>query len=421
MFSRRNFLKAAGVTLFLPQLESIAAETTAVTPKRFVGIQAPFGFLPQNFYPDAGPADNSSSYLKHLQSVAGKYSLFDGFNMPHTSGSHGGNVHFFTGGLTLGQKKINISLDQLLADRLIGKTRFKYINCAAGSTKAGASINSSGIVLPMNKSPKALYTNLFLGGKKSYVRQQKKNLAEKGSILDVLRQDLKLIHRDGTASDRHRLDQFTTSLRETELLLGFDKEWLDKPFPTLDNNEKLDFRSKAKGPMVDFKHHLQVFELALQNDMCRNFILDFAQSRHLFSELQASEGYHGLSHHKNSKSKLAQLSRIENEIVKIFGEFTHNLNQVPEEGGTLLDNTMVLFGSAESDPNTHFHKCTDKVSGNTYRLPIIMAGGKFKHKPYVKFKKPRPLGDAYLSIAHEMGFKDLSSFSSGKNLVSEIL
>ena len=400
--NRRTFFKMSAASLALPYLETFAApKSTSI--KRFVGIQMPFGFLRENLYPKQVGAINSS-YLKHLAEFKGKFTLIDGLRNPGVNGQHGANDYFLTGGSK--RTKVNsISLDQEMASHFLGQARFNSIT-AGISLKAGLSWTRSGIKIPVINSPQKAFEALFLGGKPFEIREKKRKLAEGKSILDVLGYYRQNLNKQIGAKDKERIDQYFSAVRDVEQELQMSEAWLDKPKPKV---EKMQFPKGKLGEMEVYRLFMKVFKLALETDSSRILTFDFGQTRSRIELDGVSEGYHGLSHHRKAPDKLEQMRIIEDEMFKILGSFLKDLDNLKEQGNSLLDNTMVLFGSALENPNNH----------SAVRPPLLLAGGGFKHKNYVSIPNGKEQANCnlYLSMLHKMGI-DKTTFGSSTGTFS---
>ena len=388
--SRRQVLRLSGVTLALPCLESYGDTARPDEVKRFIAMQMPYGFLPNNLYPDPG-TQGSSPYMSALEEVKGSVTLLDGLHNPGVNSGHDSNFYF----LTCGRKdagKNTISLDQELAAKYQGETRFKCLVSGIGP-RAGMSYTRSGIKLPVQSDPAKVFARMFVGGSASDAKRKMHELSEGKSILDSY--SFYATKFSGlSSSDRSRMDQYLTAVREVEKSLQASEAWINKPYPkvdkiTLPNN-------KQSGEILNFRLFTKLFRLALENDSTRIITYDFGQLRSRLDIEGVSDGYHEISHHHNQKNKLSQLKAIELEMFTIYGEFLKELNDA-----NLLDSTICLFGSAMESPNNH----------SAVKPPVLLAGGGFDHKWYMKLEKRQPLANLYLSLFDRMGNRT-SSFGS---------
>ena len=396
-FNRRKFLKAAGLVMALPYLESFAAAKSS-SPKRFVGIQMPFGFLRNKLYPQ-NPGSANSQYLKHLKPLAKSFTLYDGLYNPLVNGQHDSNDYFLTGSNK--RLKVNsISVDQEMASHFLGQTRYKSIS-AGVSLRAGLSYTRSGIKIPVVNSPQKAFEYLFMGGKAKDIVRKKRDMAEGKSILDVMSFYSKNIEGKTSSADKEKMDQYFTAVRDVEKEIQMTEGWLDKPMPKVD---RMQFPKSKIGEMENYALFMKIFKLALQTDSTRFLTYDFGQTRSVIKLDGVSEGYHGLSHHRMNGEKLEQMRVIEDKMFEIFGNFLKDLQGIKEGGRSLLDNTSIIFGSAMENPNNH----------SSVRPPIIIAGGGLEHKTFVKFddKNKKPISNVSLQLLHKMGIEKESFGSS---------
>jgi hypothetical protein len=395
--SRRSFLRAAGVSLALPWLESFAPAAPATKiPRRMVCICTPLGLHPPFFFPkEAGKDYESTPYLDVLKEFRGDYTVISGLAHPDVGASHDSMFSFLTAAPHPEQRagfKNSISLDQFAAEHIGGETRFASLplSCEGFSL----SWTRSGALVPSDLWPSSVFARLFLEGRPDEVQAQARRLRDGQSILDSVRAQSKSMQSGLGAHDREKLDEYFTSVRELEQRLARSEEWSKKPKPKVDakppqnNNNPTDLVGKAK-LMFDLIH------LALQTDSTRLVTLLLLGTSGVPPVQGVSFGHHDLSHHGKDGTKIAQLKAVELEKLKAFREFLKKLKGTKEEGETLLDRTMVFFSSNLGDASTH----------GTRNLPIVFAGGGFKHGQHLAFdaKNGPPLSDLYLSMLQQLG------------------
>lgn len=396
IFSRRTALKAAGVTLALPLLECFGSDKGQKPIRRFAAFQMPFGFLPENLYPKAKSGVTSSLYMKELEKVKESVTLYNGLYNPGINGGHDACYYFLTCG-TKATKVNSISIDQEIASRFSGETRFKAL-VSGVALRAGASYTRSGIKIPVQDNPKKVFETMFLGGDRQEVLKKKQELSEGKSILDAFSYYTNKAKLQKSAQDKEKLDQYFTAIREVEKELYMTEVWLDRPMPSVKAPQ---FPKGKVDEMENFRTFTKIFKLALETDSTRIITYDFGQTRNKIGLDGIDEGYHGLSHHRQEKDKLNQLKSIELEMFKIFSSFLEDL-----QNSALLKSTICVFGSGLENPNNH----------SAARPPVILAGGGLKHKGYVDFgEEKKPLGNLYLGILDKMGIqKEFFGSSKGK-------
>lgn len=411
---RRNFLRGIGVSLALPALESLSpafAKGAAEAPRRMLLISNNLGVLPWSFFPKESGADYAASpYLKALEDFRSDFSVFSGLSHPAVAGGHSTENCFLTGAKdpTGSGFRNTISLDQFAIEKLGQRTRFPTLNLGVNINRANRSLSwtRDGVLLPAEDSPASLFRKMFVQGKKNETERRLDQLKERGSILDVLSDDMKAVQRKANHGDRQRVEQYLTSIRELEQQLHSAGEWEQKPKPTTDAEPPEDILDQAQFfPKLELM--LRMAQLALESDSTRIVTLmvdGFATPVFEISESEKSlNGYHNLSHHGSAKEKIAQLERIDLRQMEVLKSLFQRLSAVGNPGSNLLDQTMVLFGSNMGDANVH--SCTN--------LPILLAGGGFRHGQHLRFDETdnTPLANLFVSMLHCLGV-EADQFSS---------
>jgi hypothetical protein len=411
---RRNFLRGIGVSLALPALESLLpafAKGAAEAPRRMLLISNNLGVLPWPFFPKESGADYAASpYLKALEDFRSDFSVFSGLSHPAVAGGHSTENCFLTGAKdpTGSGFRNTISLDQFAIEKLGQRTRFPTLNLGVNINRANRSLSwtRDGVLLPAEDSPASLFRKMFVQGKKNETERRLDQLKERGSILDVLSDDMKAVQRKTNHGDRQRVEQYLTSIRELEQQLHSAGEWEQKPKPTTDSEPPEDILDQAQF-FPKFELMLRMAQLALESDSTRIVTLmvdGFATPVFEISESEKSlNGYHNLSHHGSAKEKIAQLERIDLRQMEVLKSLFQRLSAVGNPGSNLLDQTMVLFGSNMGDANVH--SCTN--------LPILLAGGGFRHGQHLRFDETdnTPLANLFVSMLHCLGV-EADQFSS---------
>lgn len=417
--TRRHFLRGAGVALALPLLEC-RAQTKPVssddetTPKRMLLISNNLGVLPEPFFPETSGADYKlSPYLNELKAYAKDFTVFSGLSHPACEGGHSTENCFLTGARhpTSSGFRNTISLDQYAAEHLGRQTRFATLNLGVNIDKANRSLSwtRDGVLLPAEDSPARLFRKMFIQGSDAKVKQRLQALKRRGSILDAVSDSTQRYSKSLGRNDRRRLDQYFTSIRELEQRLLTAGEWEQSPKPQIAQELPRDIVDRAL--LFDkFEQMLLMASLALQSDSTRivTLMVDaFATPVfQLQNDEKSSTGYHTLSHHGMRQDHLAQLEKADRRQMNLLRQLFERLTEVQGESGPLLDNTMVLYGSNMGDANTH---------DNT-NLPILLAGGGFRHGQHLAFNREQnsPLCNLYVSMLQRLGVEsDQFGSSSG--------
>ena len=409
VLSRRTALKAAGVSLALPWLDAMrpafarAASVAVTPPKRLLTINTNMGLLPRYFFPGE---DGRSPYLDLLGEHRGACTVFGGLSHPEVDGGHHADVSFLTaaphpGG---GGFRNTISVDQFAAERIGHLTRVPSLVLQVGghSGQGKMSWTASGVMIPSEDRPSRVYKELFLQGNEAEVAARVRQLRTGRSILDAVADRSESLARKVGVGDRHRLDEYFTSVRELEGRMVTTEQWARAPKPIVDEPMPEDIRDNAA--LLEKTRLMQrMTRLALQTDSTRLVTLsvDSYDKPHIPG---VSSGHHPLTHHGGRPEALAELRLIEEAQLRTFAELLADLSGVGEAGGTLLDHTAVLFGSHLGDANRHDNR----------NLPVLLAGGGYRHGGRLEFDRDRnaPLANLFVSLLQNLGI-EADRFASG--------
>ena len=400
---RRRFLQATGVTLGLPMLDAFlpraaAEEQAGDVPRRMVCVCAPLGLHPEFFFPEQTGRDyEATPYLSELQEFRDQFTVMSGLAHPEVGSSHDSIFSFLTAAphpeIRAGFRN-SISVDQFAAEHIGERTRFPSLSLSAEGF--GLSWTHSGALVPPDLYPANLFARLFLDGRPDEVEAQKRRLRDGRSILDAVGERARKMQTSVGQRDREKLDEYFTSVRELERRMATAEEWSKKPKPVVDakppqnNMNSADLIGKTR-LMFDLIH------LALQTDSTR-LVTMLLLGTSLVPPIQGvSQGHHDLSHHGKDPQKIAQLRTVEVELMKCVRELLEKLKQTKEQGESLLNRTMVFFSSNLGDASNH----------STRNLPVLLAGGGFKHGQHLKFDKanPTPLSNLFVSMLQRLGIE----------------
>jgi Protein of unknown function (DUF1552) len=399
--SRRAFLRGAGVSLALPLLDAMrparAADAVKAAPRRLVAIETNMGILPQFFFPaKAGRDFEPTPYLQKLAGVRDQLTIFSGVSHPGVTGGHAAEKCFLTGTPhpERGGFRNWISLDQFAAERVGNHTRYPSLVLAmTNENNMTLSFTRSGAPIPAERSPNKLFRKLFLQGPPSEVEAAVQALRQDRSMLDFVADQSHRLNRQLGPDDRQRLEQYFTSVRELERRFHSAEEWEHRPRPKvaaqppLDIDDQREFVRKT-GLMFD------VMKLALETDSTR-----------IISLFIDTTVIHNITHHGNRPEVLAELRAKEEGQFEVLGSFLQSLQATKEGGESLLDRTMVLYGTCMGSANSH----------SNYNLPALLAGGGFKHGQHLAFDQQNnyPLTNLFVSIIQRLGI-ETNEFSTGK-------
>ncbi len=412
--TRRHFLRSAGVTLALPALESFQsrawANVATPPPRRMVAICAPLGIHTPFLFPAKPGRDYAlTPYLETLADLRDDFSVISGLAHPGVGSSHDSIFSFLTAArhpeIRAGFRN-SISLDQFAAEKLGTLTRFPSLSMSAEGF--GLSWTRSGALVPPDLWPATVFARLFLEGRPDEVQTQARRLADGRSILDTVGAQARSLQPKLGSRDREKMDEYFTSVRELEQRMVVADEWSLKPKPKVDakppqnNMTPGDLIGKTR-LMLDLTH------LALQTDSTRLVTLMLLGTSLVPPVPGVTMGHHDLSHHGQDPQKIAQLRIIELEKMKLLRDFLAKLKATKEQDSNLLDRTMVFFSSNLGSAASH----------STKNLPVILAGGGFKHGQHLAFshEEPTPLSNLFVSMLQQMGV-ETEKFGSSTGTLS---
>ena len=400
--NRRRFLRGTGLAVTLPLLESTfvrSAFAEPTPPRRLVAICTSLGLHPPSFFPESDGVDYKPSlYLRHIEEFRNDFTVFSGLSHPEQNGAdgHSSEKTWLTSARHpgLGGFRNSISLDQLVAERVGFLTR--YPSLTLGTNGTSQSYTRSGVMIPAESRPSRLFAKLFLQGSPAEIARQMRSIRDGHSILDTVLAESKRFERRLSLVDRDKLREYSQSVREMEQRLVLAEQWAQKPKPLVkvDQPDDIENESDLIGRM---QLMLEMIPLALQTDSTRA-ITFLIQGRNDVPPVEGvSIDHHNLSHHGRDEEKIAQLQRIETAQMKAMSEFFKSMETVQEGNGTLLDSTVTLFGSNLGNGNSH----------DTRNLPILVAGGGFKHGRHVRLDSENntPLCNLFVSLLQRTGIE----------------
>ncbi len=405
---RRAFLRATGIALALPWLEAMTPAFAASAPaskRRMICIMTPLGIHAENFFPQqTGRAYTASPYLKALEPLREQFTVFSGLSHPDVDAGHDSERSFLTAAPHPGQPgfRNTVSLDQFAAERMGAETRFSSLQLS--SNNGSISWSRGGVLIPSDHSPSHTFGKLFLGGTPKEIQRQKEKLQVGRSIMDAVGGEAKRFQRTLGRRDQEKLDEYFTSVRDLEQKLVKGQEWAQKPKPHVEVKPPEDIRDETD-LIGRTRLWYDLMHLALQTDSTRLFTLSLQGCGFLVPVPGVTIGRHDLSHHGKDPEKLRQLALVEEAELKAFGDFLVKLKTTREGGASLLDETMVLFGSNLGNASSH----------DTRNMPVILAGGGFKHGQHLAFdpQKNPPLCNLYVQMLQRLGV-EADSFASSK-------
>jgi hypothetical protein len=358
-----------------------------------VAIGNAFGFYPPAFFPKNTGADYELPHLlEPLAPYRNDISLFSGLD----HGVKGGHfaVHSFLSGVRQVDAKAlpdgNISIDQRAAESIGGATRFASLTLGSEDGLHGGCMmcwTRSGTRVPPIQGPRELFRKLFVNETEAEQASLQDRFRLQGSILDAVNTDAQSLKSHLPRGDQQKLEEYFTSVRDVERQLELRRQWATIPKPTPPMKEP-----ENQGLVNDIPVLYDLIALALQTDSARIATLEIAGGFEA-SVLGVRRDYHTLSHHGQVQETIDLLLKLERYQTEQFARFLGKLKGIDDGGASLLDHTMVLFGSGMGNGNAH----------TNLNLPVILAGGGFKHGEHHQYESRAPLANLYVSMLERFG------------------
>lgn len=430
--SRRTYLRGLSAVIAVPAMESLigpgtsaaAAAEAATPPLRSAFMYVPNGVNIKKWYPEGEGKDYQlSESLQPLESVKDHFQVFHGFEHKNgTAGPDGAGDHaratasFLTGARprkTAGADiNLGISVDQVAANAIGERTRFASLELSCDTARSSGSCDSGyscayqyNLAWKSDKTPVAPESNprlaferLFGDGRLSV----QERLEHQRSILDFVANDAKQLSKKLGKNDRQKLGDYLEGVRSIE------KRIQDVEKFSLPKRGDLSGFDTPAGIPDSYREHIRlmydIMLLAFKTDQTRiaTFMLAHDGSNRNFKEIGVGEGHHELSHHKNREDTLEKIAKIDLFYAEEFSRFLGRMQETKEvDGSSLLENSMILYGSGLADPNRHDHS----------NLPIILAGhgqGRLNPGRRVVLKDEAPLSNLYVKMLNEMGVNEES-------------
>lgn len=411
---RRTLLRGAGLAVGLPLLDAmvpaIASPAQTEAPRRFVSFSLGLGLHGPNLFPkDAGFDYTPSPYLAEIADILPDMTVCSGVSHPHVAGGHRAEGTILTAA-PLSRSDANfrntVSLDQLMAKHLGHQTRFPSLVLNASGDGSSPSYTENGSMIPPETSPTQLFRKLFVDDTARVQQQSSARMRHGRRVMDLIAGEAKSLQRSLGTGDRNKLDGYFTAVNELDQRLATNQAWINRPKPKANKPESL-AESVANG-LEKQRAMFDVMSLALQTDSTRFITLHLGNGGKV--ELDGvTEAHHSLSHHGRDEEKLKQLAILENALIAQWAAFVRNLKSQQETTGTLLDQTMVLLTSNLGNASSHDNR----------NMPVLFAGGGFKHGQHLAFNKKNnyPLPNLYLSALHRLGL-NADSFSTSTSTMT---
>ena len=434
---RRTFLRGMGATLALPLLDAMvpsmtALAKTAADPVRRLGfIYMPMGCDIIRWTPRStdGTLKTLSPTLQSLEPFVDQLTVFTNMELKNAyPGTHAtSNAAFLSAAKAKWTESTDYYLgttaDQIAAQQIGKQTVLPSLELSmdllqtVGQCDNGyacvyqnnLSWSSPTTPLPSEAHPRIVFERLF--GEGGTAADRRAALKRRASLLDWVRDDIARLQNTLGADDRRRVSQYLDSIREVERRVQkADSDAGGDQLPDLD---------RPVGVPASYAEHAKLMfdlqALAMQGDVTRVITFQLARetSTRTYPEIGVSDPHHPLTHHGNDPQKIARMAKINAFHVSLFAYYLDKLKSTPDGDGTLLDHSVVLYGSGMGNPNVHDH----------VNLPIIVAGGgagRMKGGRYIAYAEPTPLANLHLTLLEKVGVR-LDRFADSQGKIDELL
>ena len=416
--SRRSFLRGAGALIALPALDAFGRQGTP-RPKRLAVLYTPNGVnVPEWTVQGEGKDYRLSPTLKALEPLKADFSVLTGLNHenatpgPDGAGDHSRGAATFLTGVRVRKTggadiRAGVSFDQIAARDVGRSTRWPSLQLSTdGARSAGRcdsgyscayqynlSWSSHDLPLPAEHDPRQVFERLFGAGPLAGDAESAEARAALGkSVLDFVREDGRSLRGRLGARDREKLDQYFAAIREVEKRIASA------------STPAGGAPAAAPGVPASFLEHVRIMldliALAFQGDATRIvvFMLAHEGSNRAFPEIGVPEAHHQISHHQGDAGKLEKIAKVDRFYVERLKDFIERLKAAPDGEGSLLDQSMVLYGSGISEGNKHLHS----------DLPLLLAGrggGTLRPGRRVAFPDPTPCSNLFVALLRKLGVR----------------
>jgi len=425
---RRTFLRGVGAALALPVLDamvpalSAASKLSVSSPTRLSFVYVPNGMIMDKWMPAIpGAAYELTPVLQPLAPFRDRMLVLSG--LAHNNGvaweGEGAGDHSRSSAVWLtgthpkktegADLRAGISIDQVAAQELRKHTQLASLemalddNSMVGTCGSGYSCaytntlcwSSPSTPVPMENKPRAVFERLFGDLDSTDPEARRDRMRQEGSLLDSVAQEVARLVRGLGAKDRAKLTEYLDSIRDIERRIQIAEKQSDRELPSVERPVGIPstFTDHAK-LMMD----LQV--LAFQTDMTRvtTFMMGRESTTRVYQELGIREGYHPLSHHQNNAAKIEQVTKIDILHTQVFAYFLEKMQSTPDGDGSLLDHSMIVYGSGLSDGNLHEH----------HDLPVLLVGGgsgQIQGGSHLKYPRDTPMANLFLTLLDKLGIQ----------------
>jgi hypothetical protein len=446
--NRRHFLRGLGACVALPAFASLLparawasggprlATTATGAPLRTAFVFFPNGAIPARWWPEGGETGfRLNSTLAPLEPLRRHVQVLGGLDHANArGGADGAGDHARGNGVFLTGVRLNksatdvragISIDQVIARQVGHLTRFPSLELTCDATRPSAGCDSGyscayqyniswqspTTPMPPENNPRLVFERLFgAGAHGERAANAKARLAARRSVLDFVLEDARRIQGRLDASDREKLDQYLTGVRDVELRIQKAEQFGPNVDPAQPTPAGI---PSSHADYVDLMYDMMLLAFKTDSTRVATFILGHDGDNRSFSQIGVAEGHHDLSHHQNNEERIEKVARIDRWYAERFAAFLQRLDATPDvDGRSLLHNSRIVYGSGNADGNRHTHD----------NLPVILAGaggGALNAGRFVQHGS-KPLTNLFLTLADQTGVTGLERFGDSTGRLANV-
>ena len=452
--NRRQFLRGVGACVALPAFGSLLpsravaaaapaagaplATTATGAPLRTAFVFFPNGAIPASWWPEAGASAADfklNATLAGIEPMRRHVQVLGGLDHANaTAGADGAGDHARGNGVFLTGVRLNksatdvragVSIDQVMAGQVGHLTRLPSLELTCDATRPTAACDSgyscayqynlswknSNTPMPPENNPRLVFERLFGAGEHGErAANAQRRMQERRSVLDFVMDDTRRMQRQLDATDRDKLDQYLTGVREVEARVQRAAQFGPNVDPKVATPAGI---PSSQAEYVDLMYDMML--LAFQTDSTRiaTFLLGHDGDNRSFSEIGISEGHHDLTHHQNNPERIEKVAKIDKWYADRFAAFLQKMEATKDvDGRSLLHNSRIVYGSGNADGNRHSHD----------NLPVLLAGGgggALTPGRYVQHRS-KPMTNLFLSLADQIGVRGLERFGDSTGRLGNV-